>query len=147
MPINLEAQISLNLLTIGCALFYWKTMQRIAKLSKGLKRIPVELQDIDDMLTDIYFCNFSLFQSLPDSWAIDQLFPIMPIHRLQEEPKHNGILSDITCDSDGKISQFIDMHGVKKSLPLHTLKEGDEYYLGVFMVGAYQETLGDLHNR
>jgi arginine decarboxylase len=97
------------------------------------------------MLAETYFCNFSLFQSIPDSWAIKQLFPVMPIHRLNERPKQVAVLGDITCDSDGKIDQFIDRRDVKRTLPLHGF--GDEpYYLGVFLVGAYQEILGDLHN-
>ena len=97
------------------------------------------------MLSDTYFCNFSLFQSMPDSWAIKQLFPIMPIHRLEEEPKRHAILGDITCDSDGKVDQFIDRRDVKRTLPLHPFDGGD-YYLGAFLLGAYQEILGDLHN-
>ena len=97
------------------------------------------------MLSDTYFCNFSLFQSMPDSWAIKQLFPIMPIHRLDEQPTRHAVLGDITCDSDGKVDQFIDRRDVKRTLPLHTFDGGD-YYLGVFLVGAYQEILGDLHN-
>jgi arginine decarboxylase len=97
-------------------------------------------------MASVYYGNFSLFQSLPDSWAIDQLFPIMPLHRLAEEPTENAIISDITCDCDGKIDKFIDLRDVKQSLLLHRLKNGDEYYLGVFLIGAYQETLGDLHN-
>ena len=97
------------------------------------------------MLSDTYFCNFSLFQSMPDSWAIKQLFPIMPIHRLDEEPTRHAVLGDITCDSDGKVDQFIDRRDVKSTLPLHPFDGGD-YYLGAFLVGAYQEILGDLHN-
>ena len=96
-------------------------------------------------MADTYFCNFSLFQSIPDSWAIKQLFPIMPIHRLNQPPSHHAVLGDITCDSDGKIDSFIDRRDVKRTLPLHTVN-GDPYYLGVFLVGAYQEILGDLHN-
>ena len=88
----------------------------------------------------------SVFQSLPDSWAIDHLFPVMPVHRLEEMPTRQGIIADITCDCDGKIDKFIDLHGVRRALPLHDLKENEEYYLGTFLVGAYQETLGDLHN-
>ena len=96
-------------------------------------------------MADTYFCNFSLFQSCPDSWAIKQLFPVMPIHRLNSAPTHHAVLGDITCDSDGKVDQFIDRRDVKRTLPLHTVN-GDPYYLGVFLVGAYQEILGDLHN-
>jgi arginine decarboxylase len=97
------------------------------------------------MLADTYFCNFSLFQSMPDSWAIKQLFPVMPIHRLDKPPTNHAVLGDITCDSDGKIDQFIDRRDVKRTLPLHTLN-GDPYYLAVFLIGAYQEILGDMHN-
>src|SRR5688572_23792968 len=96
-------------------------------------------------MADTYFCNFSLFQSCPDSWAIKQLFPVMPIHRLETKPTQHAVLGDITCDSDGKIDQFIDRRDVKRTLPLHGFN-GDPYYLGVFLVGAYQEILGDLHN-
>jgi arginine decarboxylase len=97
------------------------------------------------MLSDTYFCNFSLFQSMPDSWAIKQLFPVMPIHRLNEKPTHHAVLGDITCDSDGKIDQFIDRRDVKRTLSLHDYK-GEDYYIGAFLLGAYQEILGDLHN-
>src|SRR3989454_2904667 len=98
------------------------------------------------MLADTYFCNFSLFQSMPDSWAIKQLFPIMPIHRLDERPTQYAVLGDITCDSDGKVDQFIDRRDVKRTLPLHPFTGAQEYYLGAFLLGAYQEILGDLHN-
>ena len=107
--------------------------------------MPEELEGLETALADTYFCNFSMFQSLPDSWAIDQLFPIMPIHRLNEEPTRRAVLADITCDSDGKIDHFIDRRDVKHVLELHPLND-DDYYLGIFLVGAYQEILGDLHN-
>ena len=107
--------------------------------------MPEDLQNLDEQLSDTYFCNFSLFQSIPDSWAIKQLFPVMPIHRLNEKPGKHAVLGDITCDSDGKLDRFVDRRDVKKTLPLHTVN-GDPYYLGVFLVGAYQEILGDLHN-
>ena len=126
--------------------FYWAIMRVLSEEKNRVKYIPKELNEIDSMLADIYYCNFSVFQSLPDSWAIDQLFPVMPIHRLNEFPERQGILSDLTCDSDGRISHFIDPQGLKTTLELHPLKEGEEYYLGTFLVGAYQETLGDLHN-
>jgi arginine decarboxylase len=106
---------------------------------------PEELEGLEALLSDTYFCNFSVFQSMPDSWAVKQLFPVMPIHRLNEAPIRKAVLGDITCDSDGKIDQFIDRRDVKKTLPLHTF-DGEPYYLGVFLVGAYQEILGDLHN-
>jgi arginine decarboxylase len=107
--------------------------------------VPEDLQNLDEQLSDTYFCNFSLFQSIPDSWAIKQLFPVMPIHRLNEKPGVHAVLGDITCDSDGKLDRFVDRRDVKKTLPLHSITD-DGYYLGVFLVGAYQEILGDLHN-
>ncbi|HEV2202277.1 MAG TPA: biosynthetic arginine decarboxylase [Bryobacteraceae bacterium] len=124
---------------------YWVICRQIQKLAKQLDYFPEELEGLDTLLSDTYFCNFSLFQSMPDSWAVKQLFPIMPIHRLEEEPFHHGILGDISCDSDGKVDQFIDRRDVKKTLPLHAFS-GEPYYLGAFLVGAYQEILGDLHN-
>jgi arginine decarboxylase len=124
---------------------YWQICRNIQKLGKQLDYFPEELEGLDGLLSDTYFCNFSLFQSMPDSWAVKQLFPIMPIHRLQEEPFRHGILGDISCDSDGKVDQFIDRRDVKKTLPLHSFN-GEPYYLGAFLVGAYQEILGDLHN-
>lgn len=125
---------------------FWNTIHQIAKEKVKLKNPPPELEDIESAIADIYYCNFSLFQSIPDSWAIDQLFPIMPLHRLKEMPKNEAVIADITCDCDGKIDRFIDLHDVRNTLPLHEMKNGDDYYLGVFLVGAYQETLGDLHN-
>ncbi len=124
---------------------YWQICRNIQKLGKQLDYFPEELEGLDGLLSDTYFCNFSLFQSMPDSWAVKQLFPIMPIHRLEEEPFRLGILGDISCDSDGKVDQFIDRRDVKKTLPLHAFN-GEPYYLGAFLVGAYQEILGDLHN-
>jgi arginine decarboxylase len=124
---------------------FWALCQKILKLTRELSHIPEELEGLERALSDTYFCNFSVFQSLPDSWAIDQLFPVLPIHRLNEEPTRRAVLADITCDSDGKIDHFIDRRDVKNVLELHSLN-GDAYYLGVFLVGAYQEILGDLHN-
>ena len=124
---------------------YWLICRKIQRLAKDLDYFPEELEGLDSLLSDTYFCNFSLFQSMPDSWAVKQLFPVMPIHRLDEEPFRHGILGDISCDSDGKIDQFIDRRDVKKTLPLHPFN-GEPYYLGAFLVGAYQEILGDLHN-
>jgi arginine decarboxylase len=126
--------------------FFWAIVMRIAREKGKLKNVPRDLEDIDVSLADIYYGNFSVFQSLPDSWAIDQLFPVMPVHRLNEFPSRQGIISDITCDSDGRIDHFIDSQGIKPTLDLHLLHDGEEYYLGAFLVGAYQETLGDLHN-
>lgn len=124
---------------------FWNIIKRIADEVRGRKYVPEELEDLETAIADVYFGNFSLFQSLPDSWAIEQLFPIMPVNRLNEAPTRNAVLADITCDCDGKIDRFIDLHDVKRTLPLHEMN-GREYYLGVFLVGAYQETLGDLHN-
>ncbi len=121
-------------------------IQKIAALLKKVKRVPRELEELQEGLYDIYYGNFSVFQSLPDVWAIDQIFPVMPIHRLAEQPRRRAILADITCDSDGKIDTFGAIHDVQKSILLHELTKDEEYYLGVFLVVAYQETLGDLHN-
>ncbi len=121
-------------------------LHRIAAILPEVPRVPPELQNLPEQLSDIYYGNFSLFQSLPDIWAIDQLFPIMPIHRLGEKPRRTAILADLTCDCDGKIDRFSSLEGERNTLQLHELKAGEEYYLGVFLVGAYQETLGDLHN-
>lgn len=121
-------------------------LQRIVALLPELARVPPELENLPELLSDIYYCNFSLFQSLPDIWAIDQVFPIMPLHRLQEEPDRRGMLADLTCDCDGKIDKFSLPAGTSSTLPLHALREDEDYTLGVFLVGAYQETLGDLHN-
>jgi arginine decarboxylase len=125
--------------------FYWSICRKIYKLASDLDYFPEELEGLDGMLSDTYFCNFSLFQSMPDSWAVKQLFPIMPIHRLNEAPTRKGILGDISCDSDGKVDQFIDRRDVKKTLPLHSFN-GQPYILASFLIGAYQEILGDLHN-
>jgi len=124
---------------------YWAICRRIHRMAKELEYFPEELEPLDGMLSDTYFCNFSLFQSIPDSWAVKQLFPIMPIHRLNEVPTRHAVLGDISCDSDGKVDQFIDRRDVKRTLPLHSFN-GDPYMLGAFLVGAYQEILGDLHN-
>ena len=124
---------------------FWAICQKILKTLRELREIPEELDGLERALSDTYFCNFSMFQSLPDIWAIDQLFPIMPIHRLGEEPTRRAVLADITCDSDGKIDHFIDRRDVKSVLELHPVN-GQDYYLGVFLIGAYQEILGDLHN-
>jgi arginine decarboxylase len=121
-------------------------LHRIADITETMSRVPQDLEGLKLSLADIYYGNFSLFQSLPDSWAIDQLFPVVPLHRLDEKPERLAVIADITCDCDGKIDSFVGEEEVSKTLPLHDLKEGEEYYLGVFLVGAYQETLGDLHN-
>jgi len=124
---------------------FWAISRRIQRMVKDLDERPEELENLEAHLSDTYFCNFSLFQSMPDSWAVKQLFPIMPIHRLEESPGRHAVLGDISCDSDGKVDQFIDRRDVKKTLPLHQFN-GERYYIGAFLVGAYQEILGDLHN-
>lgn len=125
---------------------YWATCAKIRDFCRRLDSVPEALDGLEVGLSDTYFCNFSIFQSLPDSWAIDQVFPIMPIHRLEEKPTRNAIIADITCDSDGKIDRFVSQREVKRALEVHELRPGEEYYLAAFLVGAYQETLGDLHN-
>ena len=125
---------------------FWTVAREAHGLSAELKHIPDELRNLSKSLSDKYFCNFSLFRSLPDSWAIDQVFPIMPIHRLDEKPERYATLQDITCDSDGKIDNFISTRSSSYHLPVHTHKGREPYYIGVFLVGAYQEILGDMHN-
>ena len=125
---------------------YWSVTREINQIASGLKHAPDEFRKLGKLLADKYFCNFSLFQSLPDSWAIDQIFPIMPIQRLDEKPDRSATLQDITCDSDGKIANFISTRNVSNYLPVHSLKSKEPYYIGVFLVGAYQEILGDMHN-
>jgi arginine decarboxylase len=125
---------------------YWQLAQQIINMHRGLRYIPDEVKQLETSLGDQYICNFSVFQSLLDHWALGQLFPIMPIHRLSSPPDRHGMIVDITCDSDGKVSKFIDLQDVKETLPLHRIAPGEIYYLGVFMVGAYQDIMGDLHN-
>lgn len=124
---------------------FWTICREIQKITANGKHVPEDLEVLEPLLADTYFCNYSLFQSMPDSWAVDQLFPIMPIHRLDERPDRKAVLADITCDSDGKVDRFIDLRDVKKVIDLHT-PNGSPYYLAAFLVGAYQEILGDLHN-
>jgi arginine decarboxylase len=125
---------------------YWATCTKIRDAARKLDEMPEELEDLESVLSDTYFCNFSVFQSLPDSWAIDQLFPILPVHRLNEQPTRKAVLADITCDSDGKIDHFVSLRDKKRTLEVHDLRDGEDYFLAAFLVGAYQETLGDLHN-
>ena len=125
---------------------YWQIAAAIVEFCKGMKYIPDEVKELEVALGDQYVCNFSVFQSLLDHWALGQLFPVMPIHRLDTYPERNGTLVDITCDSDGKVSKFIDLQDVKDTLPLHKLRAGESYYLGFFLMGAYQDIMGDLHN-
>ncbi|MEI6679100.1 MAG: biosynthetic arginine decarboxylase [Mariniphaga sp.] len=125
---------------------FWSIAREIHQMTNGMKHVSEELLLLPKLLSDKYFCNFSLFQSLPDSWAIDQIFPIIPIQRLDEKPDRSATLQDITCDSDGKIDNFISTRNLSYYLPVHSLKAKEPYYIGVFLVGAYQEILGDLHN-
>lgn len=125
---------------------YWACCQKILQLVRQQDYVPEDLEDLEEIVASIYYVNLSVFQSVPDAWAIDQLFPIMPIHRLDEKPSQQGILADLTCDSDGKIDKFIDLWDVKPLLELHPLKPEEPYYLGLFLGGAYQEIMGNLHN-
>jgi arginine decarboxylase len=125
---------------------FWALCDRIVRIVRESSHVPDDLEGLEKAMSDTYFCNFSVFQSLPDSWAVEQLFPVTPIHRLNEKPGRRGVLADITCDSDGEISRFIDLKDVKDVLELHELRQGEDYYLGIFLVGAYQEILGDMHN-
>jgi len=125
---------------------YWACCEKIMAITRQQDYVPDEMEDLEKIMASIYYVNLSVFQSAPDCWAIDQLFPIMPIHRLDEEPTRRGILADLTCDSDGKIDRFIDLRDVKSVLELHPYKPGEPYYLGMFLNGAYQEIMGNLHN-
>ncbi len=125
---------------------FWSVAREVNMIVNDMKHAPEELRSVAKMLPEKYFCNFSLFQSLPDSWGIDQVFPVVPLSRLNERPDRMATIQDITCDSDGKIANFISPQGISHALPVHKLKEGEHYYLGVFLVGAYQEILGDMHN-
>ncbi|TVR93758.1 MAG: biosynthetic arginine decarboxylase [Spirochaetaceae bacterium] len=126
--------------------YFLAIMKRVVTLKTKIKRMPAELENLESALFDVYYGNFSVFQSLPDSWAIDQVFPVIPLHKLNEEPTRKAIIADMTCDSDGKLDRFADFHDVRRTIPIHDLSAMDEYYIGVFLVGAYQETLGDFHN-
>ncbi|MGA8657236.1 MAG: biosynthetic arginine decarboxylase [Chthoniobacterales bacterium] len=125
---------------------YWQIAQSVVELCRGMRHVPEEVKELETALGDQYLCNFSVFQSLPDHWALGQLFPIMPMHNLEQPPDRNGTLVDITCDSDGKVSKFIDLLDVRETLPLHRMRSGEAYYLGFFLMGAYQDIMGDLHN-
>ncbi len=143
-------QFSLGLMTLEDRALgdtcYWALLNAINAATKELHYVPEDLRRLPALLTDTYFCNVSIFQSVPDSWAIDQIFPITPVSRLDEEPRRRVVLADITCDSDGKVERFADLRDIKHYLPAHDLKEGERYCFAVFLVGAYQEILGDLHN-
>jgi arginine decarboxylase len=125
---------------------FWRIATRAERLMRREKHAPDDLELLETLLADKYFCNFSVFQSLPDAWAIGQQFPVIPLQRLNERPARRGILQDLTCDSDGKITSYIGHFEKTQTLPLHPLRPGEPYYLGVFLTGAYQEILGDLHN-
>jgi arginine decarboxylase len=125
---------------------YWQIAQSVVELCRGMRYVPEEVKELETALGDQYLCNFSVFQSLPDHWALGQLFPIMPVHNLNQPPDRNGTLVDITCDSDGKVGKFIDLQDVRETLPLHRIRSGEPYYLGFFLMGAYQDIMGDLHN-
>lgn len=125
---------------------FWEIARFIVNSFRGMRYVPEEVKDLEVALSDQFICNFSVFQSLLDHWALGQLFPVMPIHRLNELPDRSGTLVDITCDSDGKVSKFIDLQDVKETLPLHRFRPGNPYYLGFFLTGAYQDIMGDLHN-
>jgi arginine decarboxylase len=127
-------------------IIYWQIAQSVVELCSGMRYVPEEVKELETALGDQYLCNFSVFQSLLDHWALGQLFPIMPVHHLEQPPDRNGTLVDITCDSDGKVSKFIDLQDVKETLPLHRISPGEPYYLGFFLMGAYQDIMGDLHN-
>ncbi|MBN2716925.1 MAG: biosynthetic arginine decarboxylase [Deltaproteobacteria bacterium] len=144
---DLFSRGEINLRTVAVAdNLYLHVLQQIVSQMGSLKRIPPEIESLPEQLADIYYSNFSVFQSLPDAWAINQVFPVMPIHRLNEEPTQQAVIADITCDCDGKLHNFSHIDDYSTTLPLHPFKLGEEYYIGVFLVGAYQETLGDLHN-
>jgi arginine decarboxylase len=138
--------LSLRELALAEQLYFTIINRVSAIVNRNRDKYEEILKELDGALVDRYFCNFSLFQSLPDSWAIDQLFPIMPVHRLDEEPARRGTLQDVTCDSDGKIDRFVGDRDGNASLELHAFREGEDYILGIFLTGAYQEILGDLHN-
>jgi arginine decarboxylase len=125
---------------------YWQIAEAVVDFCRGMRYVPEEVKELEIALGDQYLCNFSVFQSLLDHWALGQLFPIMPVHHLQRPPDRNGTLVDITCDSDGKVNKFIDLQDVKETLPLHRIRPGESYYLGFFLLGAYQDIMGDLHN-
>jgi arginine decarboxylase len=127
-------------------IIYWQVAQSVVEHCRGMRYVPDEVKELETSLGDQYLCNFSVFQSLLDHWALGQLFPIMPIHHLEQPPDRNATLADITCDSDGKVSKFIDLQDVKDTLPLHRIQQGQPYYLGFFLMGAYQDIMGDLHN-
>jgi len=131
----------------ACEHIFYELCDGIRKRLNSEKKAHRDILDeLNERLSDKYFCNFSLFQSLPDVWAINQIFPIVPLHRLDEKPQQRGTIHDITCDSDGRIDYYVDEDGIEASLPLHSTQPGQPYYLGIFLVGAYQEILGDMHN-
>jgi arginine decarboxylase len=127
-------------------MLFWEIAAKAVRYSKTAKFVADEFQEIESKLHDKYICNFSVFQSLPDHWALDQLFPVVPIHRLNELPSRKATIADITCDSDGEVEKFVDLKDIKEALEVHELRPGEPYYLGFVLVGAYQDTMGDMHN-
>jgi arginine decarboxylase len=127
-------------------MLFWEIAAKAVRYSKTAKFVADEFQEIESKLHDKYICNFSVFQSLPDHWALDQLFPVVPIHRLNEMPSRKATIADITCDSDGEVEKFVDLKDIKEALEVHELRPGEPYYLGFVLVGAYQDTMGDMHN-
>ncbi|MGA7879526.1 MAG: biosynthetic arginine decarboxylase, partial [Terrimicrobiaceae bacterium] len=125
---------------------YWQIAGAVVGMFQGMRYVPEEVKEMEVALGDQFLCNFSVFQSLLDHWALGQLFPVMPLHRLNELPDRNATIVDITCDSDGKVSKFVDLQDVKETLPLHRWISGEPYYIGFFLVGAYQDIMGDMHN-
>jgi len=145
-----QSMFELGLLTLRAKAkiesVYWSIVEEVVELYRDAEHIPEEVKEMETALADQYLCNFSVFQSLLDHWAFGQLFPIMPIHRLDERPDRQATLADITCDSDGKVSKFVDLQDVKDTLPLHSCRPNEPYYIGMFLCGAYQDILGDMHN-
>jgi arginine decarboxylase len=145
-----QSMFDLGLLDLGAKakieLAFWRVAQTLVEMFRGMRYVPDEVKELESLLGDQFVCNFSVFQSLLDHWALGQLFPVMPIHRLDTPPDRNGTLVDITCDSDGKVCRFVDLQDVRDTLPLHRITPGEPYYLGFFLIGAYQDIMGDLHN-
>jgi arginine decarboxylase len=129
-----------------CEGLFWRIAGKAVRYSKTAKHVAEEFLDLESKLHDKYLCNFSVFQSLPDHWALDQLFPIIPVHRLNERPTRRAKLVDVTCDSDGTVDKFVDLRDLKEALEVHPLVPGEPYYLAFVLVGAYQDTMGDMHN-
>ena len=147
---NAQSMFDLGLLELDAKArietLFWQIARQIVEFSEGMRFVPEEVKELETALADQFVCNFSVFQSMLDHWALGQLFPIMPVHRLDTPPDRQALLVDITCDSDGKVSKFVDLQDVKDTLPLHRLQPNEPYYIGFFLMGAYQDIMGDLHN-